>query len=308
MRFLRPSLLAGLALLALVPAPASAVQIRASEPASLTQTIDGTTFRIDWFRPRTRGRTPLFGPDAVVWEHVWTPGANWATRISFQKDIEFEGVPIPAGTYSVWIEMDDRMMPHELFFEPDTLIFHTNGPAPADDQIRFPVEMESDAPFKELLTWDFEDISSTGGILAVRWGTHRMAWEVKVEPSMRVTTTPEEVAPFLGTYEAVFFGAQGESPPFRITLFHDGEVLHADWEGVPGMDGEPDEWFNSLDMWLLPGGAEGWFVPGESYEPGVLMETWAGNFFEFELTDDPSPGFILRDEFDEAFMRGRRVN
>ena len=146
-------------------APAEA-QIRASEPSTVTQTIDGTVFRIDYFRPRTRGRSPLFGPDAVVWEHVWTPGANWATRLSFQKPITFAGVEVPAGTYSVWIEMDDGMMPHEFFLEPDTLIFHTAGPPRADDQIRVPVTMESDAAFREVLTWDFEDVHSRGGTLA----------------------------------------------------------------------------------------------------------------------------------------------
>ena len=68
----------------------------------LMQTIDGTQFRIDYYRPRARGRTPLFGgSEAVVWEPVWTPGANWATKMSFQKPIEFQGVPIEPGIYFV---------------------------------------------------------------------------------------------------------------------------------------------------------------------------------------------------------------
>jgi hypothetical protein len=298
-----------LAVVAFLPESGEA-QIRASEPSTVTQAIDGTVFRIDYFRPRTRGRTPLFGPDAVVWEHVWTPGANWATKLSFQKPITFAGVEVPAGTWSVWIEMDDGMMPHELFLEPDTLIFHTAGPARADDQIRIPVTMESDAPFREVLTWDFEDVHSRGGTLALRWGTHRFAFDVEVEPSMVHTTTPEQAAMALGTFEAHFVGPEGQaSPTFTITFERtDDGVLHADLEGVPAQGGEgEDEWFNSLDMWLIPTRGEGWFLPGEAYD-GVLWETWAGSFFEFDLEDDgTSDTFVLRDEFDAPFMRGRRI-
>jgi hypothetical protein len=307
MRPLRSLLLGATALLAV--APSAQGQIRASEPASFSQTIDGTTFRIDYYRPRTRGRTPLFGHESVVWEHVWTPGANWATKLSFQKPIEIDGVAVPPGIYSLWFEMDEEnFLPHEFFLEPDTLIFHTMGPARADDQIRFPVTLENDVPFREVLTWDFEDIQSTGGTLALRWGTHRIAFDIKVEPSMRATTTEEEAALALGEFEASFIGPDGQSPPFSITLFRgeDG-ILHADWEGVPAMPDGSEEFFNSLDMWLLPGGADGWFVPGEAYDD-VLRETWAGYFFEFDPADGPSPSFLIRDDLDRVFIRAKRVN
>ncbi|HSG48978.1 MAG TPA: DUF2911 domain-containing protein, partial [Longimicrobiales bacterium] len=169
-------------------APGAQAQIRASEPTTLTQTIDGTVFRVEYYRPRAKGRIPLFGEDAVVWEHIWTPGANWATKLAFQRPIELEGRKIEPGVYSLWFEMDEDMMPREFFLEPDTLIFHTVGPQRADDQIRFPVALEDGYPHRELLTWDFEDYRHDGGTLALRWGTHRVGFDVKVEPSMRLTT------------------------------------------------------------------------------------------------------------------------
>ena len=154
MRPLPTALLLVVAFLLLPTAQADA-QIRASEPSSFTQAVDGTVFRIDDYRPRARGRSPLFGTDAVVWEHTWTPGANWATKLSFQKPIELDGVSVPAGIYSLWFDLDPvSFMPHEFFLEPDTLIFHTMGPARADDQIRFPVTITEGA-FREVMTWDF---------------------------------------------------------------------------------------------------------------------------------------------------------
>lgn len=287
-----------------------AAQIRGSEPASFTQTIDGTEFRMEYFRPRVRGRSPLFGPDGVVWEHTWTPGANWATKLAFQKDIAFEGFAIPAGVYSLWIDLDEESwLPRELFFEPDTLIFHTMGPQPAADQIRIPITME-EAPFRELLTWDFEDISSTGGVLALRWGTHRFAFEIGVEPSLSIVTAPDAASPILGMWSVQFVGPEGQmSPPASVRVFRtDDGVVHADWEGVLARDGNgPDEWFNALDMWLLPLGAEGFFLPGEAYD-NELRETWAGFTMEFDPVAGTSTMMEVRDEFDALIMKGRRVN
>ncbi len=281
-------------------------QIRGSERSSLTQTIDGTDLRIEYYRPRMRGREKAFGDGGIVWEHVWTPGANWATKFSFQKPVTFAGTAVPAGTYSIWFQTDEHFVPVELFFEPDTLIFHLAGPARAEDQIRIPLTVE-EAPFREVLTWDFEDIRSDGGTLTMRWGTSRVAIDVEVEPSMRLTTTPEEAAPALGIYQATMMGPGGSAgPPFTITVRRtDDGILHADWEEVAeGPDGM-GAFLNALDMWLLPGGAEGWFVPAEAYD-GELWETWAGSFFEFEVTGGASPSFVLRDDSDNVMARGSR--
>lgn len=307
----RPTLLlAGLAVLslaALLPSSADG-QIRASEPSTFVQDIDGTQFRIDYYRPRTRGRAPLFGPNAVVWEHIWTPGANWATKLSVNRDVELGGVAVPEGIYSVWIEMDEDMMPHELFLEPDTLIFHTEGPARTDEQISIPLTMENDAPFVEVMRWDFEDISSTGGVLALRWGTHRFAWDVKVQPSMAQTVAEGAAAPALGTYDVWMFAPDGqEMGPMTMAITRDehGHMM-ADISGAPpNPDGSPS-FFDVVEIWLLPANAEGWFMPGEAYDH-VLRETWAGSFMEFDLGDEGSyPSFLLRDDIDRPFMRGQR--
>ena len=65
----------------------AAAQIRASELQSVAQTVDGTTIRVTYSRPRTRERWPIFGTKIVQWGEVWTPGANWATLLETNKDI-----------------------------------------------------------------------------------------------------------------------------------------------------------------------------------------------------------------------------
>jgi hypothetical protein len=294
-------LLAAVGLTALV-APSEA-QIRASEPSTVTQAIDGTVITIDYFRPRARGRSPLFGHDSVVWEHVWTPGANWATTISFENPIEFEGVPLEPGTYGIWMVMsEDEFLPEELLLDPERRNFHTDPPAPAEGQIHLPLT-RTEAPFTEVLTWGFEDIRSDGGTLALRWGTLRIAFDVKVEPSMRQTVTEEEAEPIVGSYEMTLMGPNGEpSAPFSFTISmaEDG-TLRGDMDGVD--TGQPaDEFFNTLDMMLLPF-AEGVFAPGEVYD-GELREVWAGWFFEFDVDEEHATAFQLRGPEDEVMAEG----
>jgi hypothetical protein len=284
-------------------------QIRASEPSTVTQTIDGTEFTIDYYRPRARGRSPLWGHDAVIWEHTWTPGANWATTLEFQKPIQFEGVSLEPGKYSLWMEMsEEEFLPETLILDPGPRLFHTTPPQPRDEQIRVPVKnVISDAPHTEILTWGFDEISSTGGTLALRWGTVRVPFEVRVESSMRLTVTEEEAAPVLGTFEMQMQAPDGQmSPPFSI-MFSLGEDqhLHGDIEGMRDPSDGSGEWFNNLDMWLLPM-AHRIFAPSEAYD-GVLWEVWNGYYFEFELTEDKADSFQLRGPEDVVAGGGQRV-
>ena len=122
---------------ALLVAPGFA-QVKASEHATISQTIDGTTITIEYSRPSLRGRTirgELFG-DQIAWGHTWTPGANWATLFEANKDVVLDGVPVPAGRYSVWMKVDPDVW--EVVLDPRDSLYHVARPEPSDDQIRFP--------------------------------------------------------------------------------------------------------------------------------------------------------------------------
>ncbi len=297
---LLPALLTGLS------AESSDAQIRGSEPGMMQQTIDGTVFTVEYYRPRARGRAPLFGHDAVVWEPTWTPGANWATTFEFQKDITLDGHDIPAGKYGVWMDMSEAgFLPETLILEPEVLLFHTTPPERNDAQIRMPIT-RSEGPFREVLTWEFEGIASTGGVLALRWGTMRMAFEVGVQPGMRMTVTEEEGRPASGVYHlspppgAPPMPAGMSAPSFTITMHEDG-TLWGDMEGIPGPDGE---FMNSVALRLLPF-ADGIFKPAEYYNDAV-QEVWEA-FLELNFQSGVASGFVIRDEVtDEIIMSAER--
>ncbi len=299
--------LLGLSLFAFVPGSQADAQIRASEPTTFSQTIDGTVFTMEYYRPRARGRSPLFGVEAVVWETTWTPGANWATWIEFQKPVTWNGTELEAGKYAIWMELgEEDMLPHELILEPYVKRFHTQPPPEDDNQIRMPVTLTEEADHRELLTWEFEDILPTGGTLSMRWGTSRIAFEIGVEPSMRQTVTEEEAAPVVGMYSLVIMGPEGQESPeamMEIALLDD-DRLHASFEGVVTGDEVGDRFFNSLDLMMLPL-LDGVFMPGEAVD-GALREVWADTFMEFRIVDGIVQSFEIRDEDDDVFMKGTR--
>src|SRR4051812_29853453 len=124
--------------LAVIAATSSAAlaQIRASELASVSQTVDGTRITIEYSRPRVRGRKQLFGTKLIEWNEVWTPGANYATTLETNRDITLSGHAVPKGKYSVWMVVRQKR-PWTFVLDPRARLFHMAHPDSASNQIRF---------------------------------------------------------------------------------------------------------------------------------------------------------------------------
>ena len=80
------------------------VRIPAASPAgSVSTTVGLTDVKIDYSRPRVKGRT-IFGSAATVLVpngKIWRTGANNGTKISFSGDVKVEGIAVPKGEYLV---------------------------------------------------------------------------------------------------------------------------------------------------------------------------------------------------------------
>lgn len=162
-------------------ATSASAQIKPSELASVSQTVDGTKMTIEYSRPRARGRSPLFGTRIVPWDEAWTPGANYATTFDATKDVRINGKPVKKGTYSVW------MVPRKegdwtLVLDPRARLFHTVHPDSAADQIRLPVKVTQESAI-DPLTWAFPEVRDDGVVITMQWGTYRASFDVAVTPS-----------------------------------------------------------------------------------------------------------------------------
>ena len=110
-----------------------------SQRGSVTQNVAFTEIAVTYGRPVARGRV-LFGK-LVPWDSIWHPGADSATRVTFNHDVLIEGQQVAAGEYSLWL------IPRES--EPWTLIlhrvahtFHKPYPGPSGEALRVAVMPE----------------------------------------------------------------------------------------------------------------------------------------------------------------------
>lgn len=181
----RTATIVGLALALQVPTALRA-QVRGSERAEVSQTVDGTRVTVNYSRPRLRGRRNVFGTQ-VPWGEIWTPGANSATKLTVSKDVMIEGHAVPKGSYSVWIPMTRGEW--TLVLDPDTTLFHVSGPKERAGQIRFPVRKVA-VPLTDVLTWSFPALKISGMRLVMQWETTSVPLEIVVTPTQELAVDP----------------------------------------------------------------------------------------------------------------------
>jgi hypothetical protein len=270
-------------------------QVRASERASVSQTIDGTVITVEYSRPLARGRDSLFGGE-VKWNEVWTPGANSATTLEVSKDIQLDGHPVKKGKYSVWLVVRADG-PWTMVLDPRTKLFHTAHPDSTAEQLRYDVAIGS-GPFSEALAWTFPEVRLGGATLTMSWGTVRVPFRIEVQPSYTLHVSPRDALPYLGTFDLHWVDSSGTdttSNPFTLTS-RDG-TLHGEWKTPPFPGAGP--------FALLPI-RERWFTIA-SLRDGAVFDIMSDLTFEYTIERGRATSFELRDEKDAVIGVGKRM-
>jgi Protein of unknown function (DUF2911) len=151
-----------------------------SQRGSVTQSVAFTTIAVTYGRPVARGR-PLFG-QLVPWDSVWHPGADSATRVTFDHDVLVEGHELKAGEYSLWIVPREHG-PWTVIFSRAAHVFHKPYPGSADEVLRVNVATET-ASHVETLEIEFPLVLRDEAVMRVHWGT------VGVPVRIKATYTP----------------------------------------------------------------------------------------------------------------------
>jgi hypothetical protein len=136
-------------------------------------TIGAATFSVDYGRPLARGRT-LLG-NVISYDRVWRTGANAATQFTSSAPVTLAGLPLPAGTYTLWT------VPHagrvDLIVNKQTGQWGTEY-SRAQDLGTVPMRSDSvDTPV-EKFTISIQPGDARHGTLAMAWGTFR--WTVPI--------------------------------------------------------------------------------------------------------------------------------
>jgi hypothetical protein len=71
-----------------------------SPPMSTSVTIEGKKLRVDYGAPSMRGRKVMGG--LVPYGEVWCAGANDATTLITEADLDIAGLKVPKGSYTLW--------------------------------------------------------------------------------------------------------------------------------------------------------------------------------------------------------------
>src|ERR1051325_1489912 len=211
------------------PAPAGpGAEVRASEAASVSQTVDGTKLTIEYSRPRGRARDSLFGK-VVPWGLTWTPGANLATTLEVSKDVRINGHPLAKGKYSVWMVVRPESV-WTLVLDPKAQRYHTEHPDSTPEQIRFPVH-RAERPFAEVLTWTFPAVRADGATLAMQWGTTYVPLDIAVTPPYLLPFPAEKAAPYVGKFSWDWVGPLPDSrmKPITHTVSYENGKLMGPW-------------------------------------------------------------------------------
>lgn len=129
-----------------------------------TASVDGATLSVVYSRPARRGRE-IWGK-LVPWDEVWRTGANAATALSTDRDLEIAGVRVPAGDYTLYsIYTPDSA---KLIINQQTGQWGTEY-HPERDLARIALAREELPRPMERFTISIEPTDG-GGVLRLAWG------------------------------------------------------------------------------------------------------------------------------------------
>jgi len=138
---------------------------------------------VDYSRPILRGRTNIWGSGSeygtalLGGAPVWRAGANKSTRFKTETDLIIGGEALPAGEYSLFIDLKEGawtliVSDHKAKMgsrTDDEGIWGSYSYTPEMDVLRTELKLESGSTSVDQLTFVFTDMSQEGGTLALMW-------------------------------------------------------------------------------------------------------------------------------------------
>jgi hypothetical protein len=164
-------------------------------PAGSVSTVVGLTdVRIDYSRPRARGRK-IFGSDAsalVPYGSIWRTGANSGTKITFGDDVKVEGIAVPKGEYLIFSWPGEKEWTVSLYKDL-TLGGATNRYDKEKEAARFNVKPTRVTEKVETLTFNIGDISDDSKSAAVQlvWENTSVKFTITVDYDAKVMKSIE---------------------------------------------------------------------------------------------------------------------
>lgn len=185
------------------PAGTAATEIGGKYDTSGAEPVykGGKWIEITHGRPIKRGREVFGGtgdkygkvanPDAAVWR----AGANTTTQLNTEVPLVINGKTVAPGTYTMFIDLKPNAWTLIISnwkamatFDPKNdakvtgEVYGAYGYAPEKDVVRAPMKMAT-LPFAvDQLTWEFTDMSDSGGSMLIMWDKTAASVPFRVGP------------------------------------------------------------------------------------------------------------------------------
>ena len=161
-----------------------------NKKATVGEQLGITDVTIHYDRPRVKGREGKIWGDLVQKGFIdqgfgtskaapWRAGANENTTIEFSTPVSIEGQPLPAGKYGFFVAYDP---------EACTLIFSKNSTSwgsffydQKEDALRVTVKPESLDKSVEWLTYEFENETNNGAVVALIWEKLKIPFKIETD-------------------------------------------------------------------------------------------------------------------------------
>ena len=151
-------------LLIVMMVPSSGQQPILSPRDSSSIVINGKKISVNYGRPSMRGR-PIMG-ELVPYNKVWRTGANEATTLVTEADLELGGLTLPRGSYTLYTLPSEQQW--KLIINKQTGQWGTvyNGTL---DFARVSLKRQDTKNPVETFTISFRKNGANGGILVMEW-------------------------------------------------------------------------------------------------------------------------------------------
>jgi len=153
-------------------AAASVAWAQQSPPSSESKIFGGKTISIAYSAPSVRGREgKLFGKDGRIGQDrtypVWRAGANAATKFHTDAALDVNGLAVPAGDYTLYVDLTDPAN-WKLIINKQTGQWGLTYDQ-AQDLGRAAMTMAKPPALVEVLKYTLTDLGGNKGTLSLAW-------------------------------------------------------------------------------------------------------------------------------------------
>ena len=171
------------------------VQVPAASPAGSVSSVVGlTTIKVEYSRPRVKGRK-VFGEKDVMHKYgeIWRTGANNGTKISFSDDVTVEGTKVAKGEYLIFSWPGATEWTVSLYKDL-SIGGNTDAYKPENEVAKFKVKTEKPATKVETLTVSIDDIAedNTSAKVTLAWENIAFRFNVVVDFDSKVMKSIED--------------------------------------------------------------------------------------------------------------------